>query len=161
MRRHLRRNRLAVLVVVLLCAGLAARVLRRAPLRAAPRKAAPPNGHPVIPPAPGVRPAPPGCQAGDLRAAAAAVRQLARTATECLAPAAARALSARIDLIEATASGCLARDAALDPQWNLMQRAVLELRACADCAGGGGRAARDRSCGRISEVLAAAEKGVP
>ena len=147
-----RRGTLVALLTLVLCGTVAGRFLRRVPVRAAPRRAAAPYVHPIVPSAPVVHPAPPACRVPDLFGATAAVRQVgARAAGACLDPAATRA---RIDALQAAVSGCVARDAELDGPWTLVQAAVLELRACTDCA-----APRGPHCDRVTQLLAEAEKG--
>jgi hypothetical protein len=148
-----KRRVLVALLAVVLCGSVAARLLRRTPVRPAPRKAAAPYVHPIVPSAPVVHPAPPSCQARDLAGATAAVRQVGAKAAGCRDEAATRA---RIDMLEAGVSNCVARDAELDSQWNLVQAALLELRACATCG-----APQKKHCDRVSELLAQAEKGLP
>lgn len=63
------------------------------------------------------------------------------------------ALRGPIDARAAGVSGCVARDAELDSQWNLVQAAVEELRGCAAC--------RPKQCARVSELVTQAEKGLP
>jgi len=146
-----RRGTLVVLLALVLCGSVAARFLRRTPLRAAPRRAAAPYVHPIVPSTPVVHPAPPACRVPDLFGATAAVRQVgARAAGACQDSTATRA---RIDVLQAAVSGCVARDAELDSQWNLVQAAVLELRACTTCA-----APRAQHCDRVNQLLAEAEK---
>ena len=147
-----RRGGVVTVLAVVMCATVAARFLRRTPSVRAPRQAAA-YVHPIVPSAPVVHPAPPSCRARDLLGATAAVRQVgARAASSCADQA---ATGARIDRLAAAVSGCVARDAELDSQWNSVQAAVLELRACATCS-----APRGQHCQRVNELLKEAEQGV-
>ncbi|HXU64489.1 MAG TPA: hypothetical protein VN962_22475 [Polyangia bacterium] len=141
-----------ILLAGVLTLGVGLRFLGRVPQRPPRRAAAAPYVHPIVPSTPVVHPAPPACRAPDLLGATAAVRQVgARAAGACRDEAATRA---RIDALGAAVSGCVARDAELDSEWNLVQAAVLELRACTDCA-----VPRGKHCDRVSQLLAEAEKG--
>lgn len=140
------------LLAVVLCATVAARFLKRTPPPPPARNAAP-YVHPILPSTPVVHPAPPACRARDLFGATAAARQVGAQAAGCRDEAGTKA---RLDVLEAGISGCVARDAELDSQWNLVQTAVSELRACTDCAAPNGK----QHCARVGELLADAEKGV-
>jgi hypothetical protein len=160
------RGVVTILIVAVLAVAVADRFLRRTPER---RHAPPePYVHPIVPSPPVVNPPPPNCRARDLRGTTEAVRQLRdnaaaaarerKAAGNCREEPATRAMEARIDMVGQAVSGCVARDAELDGAWNLVQSAVMELRACADCAGE--RAAREKGCARVSELLAQAERGL-
>jgi len=128
--------------------------------------------HPIMPSAPVVNPPPPTCRARDLHDVARATRQTAKKVAERAAhgepqgaPAACRlasddrALIGEVDGLARVTSGCVARDATLDSQWNLVQSAAVALDACADCTHP--RGSRTVSCGRALELVAAAEKATP
>ena len=148
-----RRGGVVAVLAIVLCATVAARFLRRTPPVRAPRKPAAAYVHPIMPSTPVVHPAPPSCRAHDLLGATAAVRQVgARASSACTDQA---ATGARIDMLAAAVSGCVARDAELDGQWNSVQAAVLELRACTSCS-----APRGKHCARVNELLKEAEQGL-
>jgi hypothetical protein len=129
--------------------------------------------HPVVPSVPVVNPPPPTCRARDLHDVARATRQTEKHVAAdigvrgqkkgapagCRAAAEDRALLAEVDVLARVTSGCVARDATLDSQWNLVQSAAVALDACADCT----RPREDRtvSCTRAIELVAAAEKATP
>jgi hypothetical protein len=149
---------LAAVLAVALCGAVAARFLQRAPQVHAPRKPAAPYVHPVVPSTPVVHPAPPSCRVRDLRGAIATIRQVDPGAFRACNQQAAEkaATAARIDMLAAAVSGCVARDAELDSQWNSVQAAVLELRACASCAKDVGM-----HCARVIDLLTVAERDLP
>ena len=144
-----------VVLAVVLCATVAARFLRRVPHGRAPHKPAARYVHPIVPSTAVVHPAPPSCRARDLLGATAAVRQVGARASSGCADAA--VMGARIDVLATAVSGCVARDAELDSQWNLVQSAVLELRACAGCEK---PAPRAKHCDQVNELLKQAEAGL-
>jgi hypothetical protein len=128
--------------------------------------------HPIIPSTPVVNPPPPTCRARDLHDVARATRQTAKKVADRAAhgerqgaPAACRladdnrALVGEVDGLARVTSGCVARDATLDSQWNLVQSAAVALDACADCTHP--QSARVVSCTRALELVAAAEKATP
>jgi hypothetical protein len=69
-----------------------------------------------------------------------------------------RALAAQIDMIGQGVSRCVAQDAPLDGAWNLVQSAVMALQICADCSAE--RAAREKGCGQVPQLLAQVEKNL-
>jgi hypothetical protein len=128
--------------------------------------------HPIIPSTPVVNPPPPTCRARDLHDVARATRQTAKKVADraahgepqgapaaCRSTADDRALVGEVDGLAQVTSGCVARDATLDSQWNLVQSAAVALDACADCTHP--RGARTGSCTRALELVAAAEKATP
>jgi hypothetical protein len=170
-------KRRAIGVVVLGFGALALAVRltrpRRATLPPRPRVPAAEFVHPIMPSTPVVHPEPPTCRSRDLRDVTLALRRSEKRIAEEVgkhgakqgAPASCRAAAddqariAEIDLLTRITTGCVARDATLDSQWNQVQSAAAALDACADCTRP--RAARSGSCGRVVELLDAAEKATP
>jgi hypothetical protein len=170
-------KRRAVGVVVLGLGALALAVRLTHPRRAFLPPPRPPRSeaayvHPIVPSPPVVTPPPPTCRARDLHDVARATRQTEKKIAEASArgeakgaPASCRqapedrALVGQVDLLARVTSGCVARDATLDSQWNLVQSAAVALDACADCTRP--RGARTVSCTRAIELLGAAEKATP
>lgn len=170
-------KRRAVGVVVLGLGALALAVRLTRPRRLPPPLRRPPASeigyvHPIVPSTPVVNPPPPTCRARDLHDVARAARQSEQKIADAAAhgdkkgaPASCRqgaddrALAAEVDLLARVTSGCVARDATLDSQWNLVQSAAVALDACVDCTHP--RAARTVSCMRALELVTAAEKATP
>jgi hypothetical protein len=171
-------KRRAVGVVVLGFGALALAARLTHPRKTfAPARAPRPAGdvgyvHPIMPSAPVVNPPPPTCRARDLHDVARATRQTAQKVAQsaahgqpqggpasCREAAPERALVGEVDGLARVTSGCVARDATLDSQWNLVQSAAVALDACADCTHP--RGARTGSCTRALELVAAAEKATP
>lgn len=129
--------------------------------------------HPIIPSTPVVNPPPPTCRSRDLldvtRLARQTEKKIAKAAAErgekkgapasCRMTPDSRGLTADVDLLARITSGCVARDATLDSQWNLVQSAAVALSACADCTRP--RADRTVSCARAIELVDAADKATP
>jgi hypothetical protein len=169
-----KRRAVGVVVLGLGALALAVRLTRPRHATLPPRPSRSEVGyvHPIVPSAPVVNPAPPSCQARDLRDVARAARLTEKkladvaargetkgTPASCRQAPEDRARVGEVDLLARLTSGCVARDATLDSQWNLVQSATGALDACADCTHP--RGARTVSCGRAIELLSAAEKATP
>ena len=169
-----KRRAVGVVVLGLGALALAARLTHpRKTFAPAPRPASNVGYvHPIIPSTPVVNPPPPTCRARDLHDVARATRQTAKKVADraahgepqgapaaCRQAADDRALVGEVDRLAQVTSGCVARDATLDSQWNLVQSAAVALDACADCTHPQG--ARVVSCSRALELVAAAEKATP
>jgi hypothetical protein len=128
--------------------------------------------HPIVPSAPVVNPPPPTCRARDLHDVARLTRQTEKKIAQdsergekkgapasCRQAPEDRARVGEVDLLARVTSGCVARDATLDSQWNLVQSAAVSLDACADCTRP--RAARAVSCSRALELVGQADKATP
>jgi hypothetical protein len=169
-------KRRAVGVVVLGLGALALAVRLTGPRHATLPPRRPPSDasyvHPIIPSAPVVNPAPPTCRPRDLHDVARATRQTEKKIADaaahgdkkgappsCRQASDDRALVAEVDRLANVTSGCVARDATLDSQWNLVQSAAVALDACVDCTHP--RAERAVSCSRAIDLVAAAEKATP
>ena len=127
--------------------------------------------HPPIPSEPVVKPARAECSAEALAQIAARVREVQRRAARaagvtgkaarrdgCGSPAMAQVVEQVKGPLAERVRGCVAQDETFDPEWNLLDSAMITLATCADC----GRPASGRSpdCKRVAALVAQAEEGV-
>jgi hypothetical protein len=126
--------------------------------------------HPPIPSEPVIKPARAECSAEAVQVIAGRVGEVARRAARALdlrRPAARREgcgspVMAQIDheikgpLLDRI-RGCVAQDETFDPEWNLLDTAMISLTTCADCA----RAAAGRrpECQRVTDLVRQAVEG--
>jgi hypothetical protein len=167
----------ATLVVVLACVavtlGVTACQRKEAPGFPAPPLIPPPPArrsefvHPPIPSEPVIKPARAECSGEALAQVAARVRELQRRAAQANGKTARRGGCGSPAMIQVTADvkgplvdrvqGCVAQDETFDPEWNLLNAAMITLATCADC--NRPLKARAPDCNRVADLVGQAEDG--
>jgi hypothetical protein len=170
----------ATLVVVLACVavtlGVTACQRKEAPVVPGPPVIPPPPArpsefvHPPIPSEPVIKPARAECSAEALTQVAAHVRELRRRAARaaqatgktarregCGSPAMTQVAEDVKGPLVDRVRGCVAQDETFDPEWNLLDAAMITLATCADC----NRPVKARApdCNRAADLVGQAEDG--
>ena len=158
-------------------AVIAAVVVSRSPSVPAPPPppkfpARDPPPHPVLPSEASDKPPEPFCEGHDIFSVGGFIRAAQKPAAlaakagipagaprSCHDDANDKELSAALSKLIARTRACVARDREFDSQWNLLESAVSALDRCVECTHP--RADRQIGCGRVLELVAAAEKATP